>query len=90
MVTYENQRFYTLIGWSPNTLIGERDNWSDIDGSKGNFKREDFKLPDNTWKWDGEWNFLTENTDASGFQYAFDFNMTYRKEKTLKDFVRRR
>ena len=67
VVTYENQRFYTLINWSPKTLPGERGNWSDINGDKGNWERKNFTLPNKEWKWDGQWTFSMKDTDQYGF-----------------------
>ena len=96
-VSYENQRWVPLSGWSTNVLPTDRYAWSCKDGVYER-RREDWPVPD-VWGhpskeccWHSEeWRLeTTAHTDHAGWEYAVGFGGPYSKEKTASCLVRRR
>lgn len=91
-VTYENQRWWLGKGWCRKMFSDERPAWSD-DLGQVPITMDSFKLPNNLWKWEGEWNYVIgPNTDKDGWEYAnsFDAFNSGGSGKSLVNIVRRR
>eukprot|EP00111_Clytia_hemisphaerica_P015840 TCONS_00046790-protein len=88
---YENQRWYVGLGFSEKSLIStDRPHWSSKDG-KTELKRENFRLPNDRWQWEGDWYLdKTIQCDTNGWEYALDFPREYYGYKAKTSFVRRR
>lgn len=71
---YENQRRLMLGPYSAqNLMVPDRDAWTDCDGRRIN--KNDFKLPDKSWRWAMGWvvDLQSPNRDTEGWEYAFSF-----------------
>ena len=93
-VTYENQRWNPIDGFSANLLPTDRPNFSSIDGTIARPKNG-VKLPSLAWQWEMEWyvdcNFNGKNLDKQqGWTYAVDFPAQYSASKAFTSCVRRR
>ena len=92
-VTYENQRWNPIDGFSANLLPTDRPNFSTIDGTIARPK-SGVKLPSLAWQWESEWyvdsNFNGKTLDKQGWTYAVDFPAQYSAAKGLTSCVRRR
>lgn len=92
-VAYENERWNPRSGFSHHLLPTDRPRWSSQDGLTARPK-EKIKLPTLGWEWEGDWS-IEDNLEGQplgheGWMYAFDFPMTYGKDKKINSFVRRR
>jgi len=91
-VTYENQRWWLGKGWCRKMFSDERPAWSD-DLGQVPITMDTFNLPNNSWKWEGEWNYVIgPNTDKEGWEYADNFKAfnSGNSGKSLVNIVRRR
>uniref|UniRef100_A0A914WUD5 Peroxin/Ferlin domain-containing protein n=1 Tax=Plectus sambesii TaxID=2011161 RepID=A0A914WUD5_9BILA len=90
--TFENERWYMLLGWSSRTLPTDRSNYSDRQGDNSTPKNS-FHLPSDGWVWQDPWTVdLNEiEYDKTGWQYAFNFSSKDFKNTHFSGaFVRRR
>jgi len=88
----ENERWWTVLGWTKNLFNNERPIWSDIHG-KYNCTKESIFLPtNNRYIWASDWILIIdpETTDRDGWQYAKDFEQTFTKSSSMGSFVRKR
>ena len=89
MSSYENQRFFPVLGWSTKLLITDRQEWSDANGM-GYTPLTSFTLPRHC-EWRGEWEVArSEHTDPDGWAYAPHFFGAYSPTDHISCVVRRR
>uniref|UniRef100_A0A6Q2XQ74 Tectonin beta-propeller repeat-containing protein 1 n=1 Tax=Esox lucius TaxID=8010 RepID=A0A6Q2XQ74_ESOLU len=89
---YENQRWNPMTGYTDKLLPTDRFPWSDDIGFT-ECTKSNTHPPSPLWFWVTEWAVdfgLPGGTDKEGWQYAADFPVMFRGNKSLKDFVRRR
>jgi hypothetical protein len=87
-LTYENQRWFPLVGWGSKRLPTDRFEFSSEDG-KTELQKELFILQNNeTIVYD--WQINLENCDNEGWEYAIDFPATYSPTNSKLCCVRRR
>ncbi|KAJ7989723.1 hypothetical protein DPEC_G00307480 [Dallia pectoralis] len=89
---YENQRWNPMTGYTDKLLPTDRFPWSDDVGFT-ECTKSTTRPPSSEWFWVTEWAVdlgLPGGTDKEGWQYAADFPVMFRGNKSLKDFVRRR
>jgi len=101
-VIYENQRLFTLFGWTPSMLPSDPHAWCTIDSSKkvddlSKTSLQEFEVPDGTstlkWAWIDSWTVDPHTGDQAGWTYARQFqSMTREGMSVQKSFhsVRRR
>lgn len=90
--TNENQRWWLGKGWCRKMFSDERAAWSD-DLGQVPITMDSFKLPGDSWKWEGEWNYVIgPNTDKEGWEYADNWKafQSGHAGKSLVNIVRRR
>ncbi|XP_071037435.1 tectonin beta-propeller repeat-containing protein 1 isoform X2 [Parasteatoda tepidariorum] len=93
VVTYENERWNPLNGFSTKLLPTDRPHWSSADGLVS-LPQEGFHLPSKSWDWEEDW-YIEDNLDGQplepeGWMYATDFPTKYGPNKTWNSLVRRR
>jgi hypothetical protein len=86
--TYENQRWFPVVGWGSKMLPTDRFKFSSKDG-KTELKKEDYILQNNE-EIVCDWKINFENCDNEGWEYAIDFPATYSPENTSLCYVRRK
>eukprot|EP01063_Lacrimia_lanifica_P035959 TRINITY_DN6997_c0_g3_i1.p1 TRINITY_DN6997_c0_g3~~TRINITY_DN6997_c0_g3_i1.p1 ORF type:complete len:3924 (+),score=1494.40 TRINITY_DN6997_c0_g3_i1:108-11879(+) len=89
--TYENQRYYPIVGWSSKLLPTDGPKWS-CKNRKEDRRREvlDQRLG-KEWRWLGTWEMeRSSDTDKDGWTYAVDFPFKYHNKKSAGHCVRRR
>ena len=89
--TFENERYYPIVGWSARLLPTDRYPWSNENGTIA-IERDGLSHPPHC-TWCGDWEAVVEPaaTDAEGWQYAGDFpSNKYANKNFLTACVRRR
>eukprot|EP01012_Entosiphon_sulcatum_P048237 TRINITY_DN6657_c0_g1_i2.p1 TRINITY_DN6657_c0_g1~~TRINITY_DN6657_c0_g1_i2.p1 ORF type:complete len:1408 (+),score=258.18 TRINITY_DN6657_c0_g1_i2:46-4224(+) len=92
VITYENQRWFPVRGFSSKMLPTDRPGWSSADG-RIEQRREQMQPPtDYQWESGSAFTIVKDphTTDAEGWEYAVDFPAVYHGSKSASDFVRRR
>lgn len=92
-VSYENERWLPIEGFSHRLLPTDRYHFSSADGSiDRNIDR--IRLPSMAWQWEGDWHLECDldgqPLDHDGWAYAIDFPATYQAKKSWNSYVRRR
>uniref|UniRef100_A0A4W4EAH0 Peroxin/Ferlin domain-containing protein n=1 Tax=Electrophorus electricus TaxID=8005 RepID=A0A4W4EAH0_ELEEL len=93
-VTYENQRWNPIDGFTDTLLPTDRWQWTDELGQNSQ-PLHSFHLPSENWEWEGDWyvddeSCGRESSATGGWEYAVDFPTTFSKEKKWNSCVRRR
>lgn len=92
-VSYENERWLPLEGFSGRLLPTDRYHFSSQDGTTDR-SIDRVRLPSMAWQWEGEWQLeLTLDghpLDHDGWSYAVDFPAQFGPAKQWKSCVRRR
>ncbi|ESO93374.1 hypothetical protein LOTGIDRAFT_190059 [Lottia gigantea] len=88
--TYENQKWYPVIGYTNKGFLTDCYEWSDSTGIQDKNK-ESIKLPSSNWHWSGDWSVdFSGQVDQEGWQYSGNFNKPFHQQPGLRDGVRRR
>ncbi|UYV80598.1 TECPR1, partial [Cordylochernes scorpioides] len=92
-VTFENQRWNPMEGFSGRLLPTDRPQFSSEHGLE-NLPKSKFQLPSSSWQWETEWaiedNLEGQPLDPEGWTYAFDFPANFGPSKHWNSMVRRR
>ncbi|XP_054724714.1 tectonin beta-propeller repeat-containing protein 1-like [Uloborus diversus] len=93
VVTYENERWNPIHGFSDSLLPTDRPHWSSADGLIS-LPKNNFSLPSKGWEWEEEWyiedNLKGQPLEPEGWTYAVDFPAKYGPNKIWNSCVRRR
>ncbi|KAK6170342.1 hypothetical protein SNE40_018755 [Patella caerulea] len=90
--TYENQKWYPVIGYTNKGFLTDCYDWSDSTGRQDRSK-ETIKLPSSHWQWSCEWCIDFDapgKVDQEGWQYSGNFNKPFHPQPGIRDRVRRR
>ena len=89
---YENERWWTFVGWNKDLIMDESPIWYKVDKPKVYCDKNMVRLPggENGYKWNSEWKIeINKNTDENGWEYSKNFNENFGR-KNGKQNVRRR